>query len=261
LPNDSLIFDIGCNNGEDSEFYLKKGFTVVAVEANPASCAELRRRFAGEIAAGRFSLVDKAIAEQAGEITFYLKTADGSWGTTRSDYAERSTAYAGDITTLVVEAVKFSTLLENLDVPYYLKIDIEGSDVLCLEGLLSFSERPQFISVERDSSFARQYKELGLLNTLGYRRFQMIDQTSIPKQIPPNPAREGNYFDYKFRLGNTGLFGKELPGPWLTYHSVVLRNADILVRNGLFRKIPGLMRFAVGRGSWYDIHAALPARH
>ena len=261
MPNHSLIFDIGCNNGEDSDFYLKKGFTVVAVEANPTSCAELRRRFAGEIAAGRFILVDKAIAEQAGEITFYLNTVGSGWGTTMPDYAERSTSYAGDITTLVVEAIQFSTLLKKFGVPYYLKIDIEGSDVICLEGLLPFSERPRFISVERDSSFARQYKELILLRTLGYRSFRVIDQTSIPKQIPPNPAREGNYVDYNFGLGNTGLFGDELPGPWLTYRGVILRNADILVRNGLFRKIPGLKRFAIGRGSWYDIHAALPAQH
>ena len=33
-----LIFDIGCHLGEDSEFYLRKGFKVVAVEANPELC-------------------------------------------------------------------------------------------------------------------------------------------------------------------------------------------------------------------------------
>ena len=29
----NLIYDLGSHNGQDSEFYLKKGFTVVAVEA------------------------------------------------------------------------------------------------------------------------------------------------------------------------------------------------------------------------------------
>jgi hypothetical protein len=33
---DLLVFDIGCHRGEDSDFYLQKGFRIVAVEANPA---------------------------------------------------------------------------------------------------------------------------------------------------------------------------------------------------------------------------------
>jgi hypothetical protein len=31
-----LIYDIGLHKGEDSEFYLKKGFRVVAIEALPS---------------------------------------------------------------------------------------------------------------------------------------------------------------------------------------------------------------------------------
>ena len=34
-PRKNLIFDIGMHIGQDTEFYLKKGFCVVAVEANP----------------------------------------------------------------------------------------------------------------------------------------------------------------------------------------------------------------------------------
>ena len=33
---DDLIFDVGFHKGEDTEFYLKKGFPVVAADANPA---------------------------------------------------------------------------------------------------------------------------------------------------------------------------------------------------------------------------------
>ena len=46
----SLIFDVGCNDGQDADFYLKKGFRVVEVEANPALCEALKKRFADEIA-------------------------------------------------------------------------------------------------------------------------------------------------------------------------------------------------------------------
>ncbi len=46
----NLIYDLGSHNGQDSEFYLKKGFIVVAVEANPTLCDGLKLRFSREIA-------------------------------------------------------------------------------------------------------------------------------------------------------------------------------------------------------------------
>ncbi len=30
-----LVFDIGVNNGEDTAYYLRRGFRVVGVDANP----------------------------------------------------------------------------------------------------------------------------------------------------------------------------------------------------------------------------------
>jgi FkbM family methyltransferase len=86
----SLIFDVGCNDGQDSDFYLKKGFRVVAVEANPALCEGLRRRFAQEIAEGRFILVCEAIAEQAGEVEFYLNEIENIRSTIMPDHADLS---------------------------------------------------------------------------------------------------------------------------------------------------------------------------
>ena len=34
-----LIFDVGCNNGDDTDFYLRKGFRVVAIDADPPESA------------------------------------------------------------------------------------------------------------------------------------------------------------------------------------------------------------------------------
>ena len=66
----SIIFDIGMHRGEDTDFYLKKGFTVVGVEANPALVQECRKRFQSQIENGQLHIIDKAIAEVAGEISF-----------------------------------------------------------------------------------------------------------------------------------------------------------------------------------------------
>ena len=38
----NLIFDLGMHRGEDTELYLKKGFRVVAVDADAELCEQAR---------------------------------------------------------------------------------------------------------------------------------------------------------------------------------------------------------------------------
>ena len=91
----SLVFDIGANNGDDAAAYLKHGCKVVAVEANPDLCGELRQRFAAEIASGQFVLVDKAISRRR-RVTLYVNTSDHGWGTILPSYAEHGRKLRGE---------------------------------------------------------------------------------------------------------------------------------------------------------------------
>lgn len=131
-----VIFDIGCHKGQDADFYLKKGFTVVAVEASPALCESLKRRFSDQIANDHFILVEKAIAEKEGEVEFFVNDKVSVWGTIRPEWAKRNENAGASSTVIRVPSVNFATLIEQYGVPYFLKIDIEGADLLCLEGLL-----------------------------------------------------------------------------------------------------------------------------
>src|SRR5438445_710549 len=68
---DDLVVDLGAHRGHDTDFYLEKGFRVVAVEADPTLVGELRRRFAPAIAAGRLHVVPYGIHEREGAFAFY----------------------------------------------------------------------------------------------------------------------------------------------------------------------------------------------
>jgi FkbM family methyltransferase len=92
----TLAFDVGANTGQDTAALLARGFRVVAVEANPRLCVELRERFAAEIAEGRLTIVDKAISGRK-KVTFYVNSADSGWGTTLAKYAARGESVAGTI--------------------------------------------------------------------------------------------------------------------------------------------------------------------
>jgi FkbM family methyltransferase len=262
MRDDQLIFDVGCNNGQDAEFYLRKGFRVIGVEANPALCSDLKNRFSAQIDDGTFVLIDKAIAEHDGEVQFFVNEKADIWGTIRADQADRNAAMGAPSTKIVVPSITFASLIERFGVPYYLKIDIEGADLLCLEGLVKFRERPKFVSFENEqSNLLECFEGLNLLKKLGYARFQIVDQSLIPEQSPPNPSREGVYSNYRFDLGATGLFGRELPGKWLAYGATAATYTTIFIWNklyGLSKRIPGVRRIVPQvRGSWYDTHAAL----
>ena len=122
-------------------------------------------------------------------------------------------------------------------------------------------DRPNFISIERQPFLADQLKELALLKALGYTRFKIVDQKAVMHQQPPRPALEGMYVEHQFEFDATGLFGEELPGPWLSYSEAIARNAAVQVQSkgfGLWRRTPGLNRLRDSWGSWYDFHAAQP---
>jgi FkbM family methyltransferase len=254
-----LIFDIGCHNGQDSDFYLKKGFRVVAVEANPELCKEIKNRFAREIGDGRFTLVERAIAEHDGEISFFINAKHSIWGTISGEWATQHAESRSDVTEITVPAITFPALIAEYGIPHYLKIDIEGADLLCVDALAAIAEPPKYVSIEFEESITGFQDAVQRLRKAGYRKFQIVDQARVPSQEPPRPAREGGVASHRFILGATGLFGKELPAPWVGQIGAVGSFLGIYLSNklyGLSKTMPWLRPLTPREPSWHDIHAS-----
>lgn len=263
--HDDLIFDVGMHVGEDTEFYLKKGFRVVAIEADPDHARRNAEKFAVEIASGQLTIVNKAIAAKPGVLPFYRSHHNSAWGTLFDDWYERN-KLLGDKTAerIEVEAVTMESIYEQYGVPYFLKVDIEGADLLCLEALRSQSSRPKHISIESDKVSMNNIRhEMELLTELGYRRFKVVPQHDVPLQRCPNPPLEGRFVDHHFEVGASGLFGEEAPGPWLDRAATERAYRPIFLRYKLVGDRP-ISRFGkrvlarLGlRDGWYDTHASL----
>ncbi len=247
MTDPDLAFDIGANTGQDTAALLARGLRVVAVEANPKLCADMRARFADAIGDGRLVIIDKAISGRK-TVTFYVNSADSGWGTTSASYAGRGVAMAGKLEQIEVETTTLPEIIRAHGSPRYLKIDIEGADILCLLGLFD-TDAPPFISIERPRSIDDQLFAFDLLRRLGYSRFQIVDQTKVPEQRHPTLA---------FQRGDSGLFGDELPkGAWMGLARAWALNCWIFLREligGGMRRTPGLRRVAPWR-VWFDIHA------
>lgn len=272
---ENLIVDVGMHDGADSAFYLAKGFEVVAIEPNPVLAQAARERFAREAADGRFQLIEAAIADRAGTARLAIPDTHDIWSSTSAEFIERNEAHGVQHDYVEVRATTFDEVLEKTGIPYYLKIDIEGMDMLPVRALRSFEARPRYVSIEsnvsaNDAPFERVFDELAELWTLGYRAFQYVNQLNVPRVALPYPALEGRYVEPQFKGDESGPFGAELAGRWLTVQRALMCGQLLRVQhnlggfNGRWRGTPAGRAFVRARhrlgrprAPWYDLHARL----
>jgi FkbM family methyltransferase len=264
-----LVFDVGMHRGEDTAYYLRKGFRVVAFEAHPDLVEAARRRFAREIAGGRLHVVSGAITAGTESLTFYVHTRMSSWGTTAPRRAGRNEVM-GTSVEVTVPAVDFAGCLREHGVPHYLKVDIESADMLCLEALLDVApeHRPRYASVEAESeSWSRVVRQFDVLEQLGYSRFAIVQQGDVGGRVGRIMTRDGRIVPYLFEMDSSGPFGEDLASPWLDKRAALRcyrKLLPALIAAHAFDQLPKgteiryVTATLVGRPlpGWFDIHAA-----
>ena len=232
----SLIYDVGVHVGEDTAYYLHKGYRVVGIEANPSLVEDARQRFEDEVRTGRLTLLNVGVAESPGKLDFYVCEDRSEWS---SFYPELASREGARFHTVNVETRRFASILGEYGTPWYCKVDIEGGDRLCLEGLAEAGERPQYVSVEMG---ADADADIALLLELGYGRFKLVSQSARSQPLPvlaainrrlPRPMSKvlrgldretrgkGRDGDWRFPRGSSGPFGEDTPGPWRTSDEVI----------------------------------------
>jgi FkbM family methyltransferase len=265
---DLVVYDIGLHNGGDTRQYLREGCRVIAIDANPAMCAAAAAEFQRYIDTKRLTVLNCGVAERAEKLEFWICDDVTAWSSFDREIASRNGAkhYA-----LQVECVPIQDILARFGVPDYMKIDIEGNERYCLEGLTK-DTRPRYISIELDHVSGSC--DIQRLHELGYRRFKIICQDNAWTQ-----ATENNLWFYKLgphsrfvppiqRLaaisrringrkailagrqeGESGPWGEQTHGPWQSFDHTqrvwsALHNIDM--ETGTH-----------GLGWWFDIHATI----
>lgn len=242
---DRTIIDVGMHDGSDTDFYLKKGFKVLAIEANPRFAEKARKRFAEAIADGTLEIIEGAITEDGvGRVSFFVNLDQDLWSATDEKVASRQGTRSERIE---VDAVRFEDLIEGRDDVYYIKCDIERGDIHVLRGLRALRRLPRFISVE-----AHNLAYLGHLVVQGYDQFKIVNQGLHRWVKLPEPPLEGGYVDYKFPKFSSGAFGEETPGEWQTFEGVAESFLATLHLKRVSKNIiPG----------YFDFHTRINAAH
>lgn len=249
------MYDVGLYTGEDTAYYLHRGFHVVAIDANPVMIQRAQRRFEAEIAAKRLILLNVGIFTTSGQFDFWISSHE-DWSSFEKANASKLQARAHAIS---IPCVRFSNILKQYGVPFYLKIDIERLDGVCLEALTP-DTRPQYVSWEGSSDSLAQLEQM---RNLGYNAFKCIDQMtfkratlaqlsgnrrlhSLRRSLERFGRREQG--DWKFTKGlSSGPFGEETDGSWLSFDEMAAEVSVFCLRHPDDREWP----------TWFDFHATI----
>lgn len=271
-----LIFDIGMNNGDDTAYYLHRGFNVVAVEADPDLTADCQERFSEAIAAGRLTIINAAIAEHMGEADFWISEQYRYLNSFDKSVASRFNLPCHSIK---VKTIPLRALLAEHGVPFYMKVDIEGHDHIAVADI-SLQDAPEFISMELNS-----VDDFWLLRSKGYRRFKCIQQgvfrpvlspilsirslldvamirfktTALVnrlraryRSLRPLPHSVPGLGEWDFTVGSSGPFGEATPGEWMSFENVLHAWLSQQIGHEFgYRASPAAMNV------WFDLHARL----
>ncbi len=253
-PDVRIVFDVGMNNGDDSAYYLSRGFKVVAVEANPLLAQRARARFQHEIALGQMTIENVGICGSPGTRPFWINEDRDVFSSFDRSRATRGSIHCHAIE---VDCIPFDSLLRRHGVPHYLKLDVEGQEQHCL-ACLRETALPQYVSVEAESM-----ESLLQLWELGYRQFKIVDQmrhnSVFPEFTNENVVSrfcktvcsytdriKNRTLQVKFPRGSSGPFGEDISG-WQTMEEVTY--------NWLHLHFGYSKRGSLSQKSWYDFHA------
>lgn len=244
MINNNLIFDLGFHNGDDTNFYLSKGYDVVAVEANPDLVRDGLNRLNSYIKTGQLILLNNAIHEKnKKDVDFYIHPEKTDWSSCLIDMFKDDIHLLKHIT---VDSINLFYLYINYGVPYYLKVDIEGCDLIVAKHLSEFKQKPKHVSFELSRN-----NYIGIFSYLyisGYSKFQLVNQRNNPNRIIPKDMINDKHNNFKFSKFSSGFFGEDLPKEkWLSFDEMItnyVKFKDL--------KIFDNAELALG---WLDVHA------
>src|SRR5262249_31600150 len=133
----------------DTDFYLRKGYRVVGIEADPDNAAFCRQRFADQIVKGRVKVIEGAVAESdaPSKIRFFKNIDFDFWGTVDPTFVDRNLRSGTRSREIEVDTVDLCAVIDEHGCPWYLKSDIQGSDWVVLRALEAVADRPPSVSI------------------------------------------------------------------------------------------------------------------
>jgi FkbM family methyltransferase len=218
-----IIFDCGANEGDNLNYYLQKKAIVVAIEADPNLTKIINKKYKKYIDSKRLFVENICLSNKKKKINFFINKKSSRHSTAFPNIInnyEKVTISADKLSNIVK---KYFNKFNNLKIEY-IKIDIEGSDHIVLEDLITNKIYPNYISLEVANT-----RTLDLIIQSKYKSFKFV-----------------NGYNEMLRRKKNSFFTSFSAGPY---------GNDILGK--YYKKDSVLPYFFNNRFNWVDLHCKL----
>jgi FkbM family methyltransferase len=151
LPKGALVFDIGANVGTMTTIFASLGARVIAVEPNPDCARHIElttSRDAVQVLQAAVGGSNRLAELQVSDRKDKISSLSTEW---REAVTKGNQDYAGMWNRhLTVPMITLDSLVQRYQIPFYIKIDVEGYEDQVLNGL---SQCPPLLSFEFNSMF------------------------------------------------------------------------------------------------------------
>lgn len=237
---DKCIVDLGANDGGDTIMYLNQGYYVFSIDANPEMTDQIKRSIPKKYNS-YCTILNFGLSDQEKDIEFYINHFS-PWSSFNKEVGSRIAHWKENkglkqtinIKTTTIKKIYSEYISKKfLDIEY-LKIDIEGKDLVVLKSLEDTSIRPKFISCELGS--------IDILNTmknLGYDKFKIISQHELKNKQTNITTINNEIIEYTLPDHTSGHFGKDIKN-WISFEDATQE----------------ILKIDRSAGRWYDIHGS-----